>query len=145
MKTILYLSAVVLLAVCATWAYRVNYATQDALNRNADLRAQIADEREALGVLRAEWAYLNRPDRLRELVAANADALGLVELTPEQFGDVTDAPFPPPPVPAEEPLLREAPSYAPAPGAAPGRAPGARPRPEGQAALARPSANGAIR
>lgn len=99
MRAVLYLSAVVLLAVCATWAYRVNYATQDALNRVADLRSEIAEEREALSVLRAEWGYLNRPDRLRALVRENAEALGLVELTPDQFGAVTDAPFPPPPAP----------------------------------------------
>jgi hypothetical protein len=76
-------SAVVLVVVCATWAYRVNYATQEALNRVADLRGEIAREREALVVLTAEWSYLNRPDRLRGLVAANAETLGLVELSPD--------------------------------------------------------------
>ena len=44
----------------ATWAYRVNYATQEAMGRLADLRQDIADEREAIAVLEAEWAYLNR-------------------------------------------------------------------------------------
>ena len=101
MRTILYLSAVVLLAVCATWAYRVNYATQEALDRVADLRSQIADEREAIAVLDAEWAYLNRPDRLKALVAANAGTLGLAELTPDQFGDVSMVPFPPEPTEAD--------------------------------------------
>ena len=43
----------------------------------ADLRAEIADEREALAVLNAEWAYLNRPDRLRDLADLNGDRLGL--------------------------------------------------------------------
>jgi hypothetical protein len=96
-KTLLYLSAAVLVVVCATWAYRVNYATQEALNRVADLRAAIAAEREAVAVLQAEWAYLNRPDRLRELVAQHAAALGLVELAPEQFGEAAMVAFPPPP------------------------------------------------
>jgi hypothetical protein len=90
-------SAVVLLIVFATWAYRVNYATQEALNRVADLRGEIAREREALAVLNAEWAYLNRPDRLRALVAANAETLGLVELTPEQFGEPAMVAYPPEP------------------------------------------------
>lgn len=90
-------SAVVLVVVCATWAYRVNYATQEALNRVADLRGEIAREREALVVLNAEWAYLNRPDRLRALVAANGEALGLVELTPEQFGEAAMVAYPPEP------------------------------------------------
>lgn len=105
MKFVLYLSAVVLVAVCATWAYRVNYQTQEALNRVSDLRGEIAREREAIGVLNAEWAYLNRPDRLRALVAANAGALGLTELTPEQFGEVAMVPFPPDPS-APDPLAR---------------------------------------
>ena len=122
MRAVLYLSAVVLLAVCATWAYRVNYATQDALNRVADLRIEIAREREALGVLRAEWGYLNRPDRLRALVNENAEALGLADLTPEQFGEVTEAPFPPPPPPPAPEAAREAPDAGAAPpaGAPPG-------------------------
>ena len=97
MKTLLYLSAAVLVVVCATWAYRVNYATQEALNRVADLRAAIAAEREALAVLQAEWAYLNRPDRLRALVSQHEDALGLTELVPEQFGEAAMVVYPPPP------------------------------------------------
>lgn len=117
MRAVLYLSAVVLLAVCATWAYRVNYATQDALTRVADLRAEIAVERESLGVLKVEWAYLNRPDRLRQLVSANAEALGLVDLTPGQFGDVAEVPFPPPPPPM--PTDRETGARDPGPDAPP--------------------------
>ena len=101
MRMLLYLSASVLVVVCATWAYRVNYATQEALDRVADLRSDIAGEREAIEVLDAEWAYLNRPDRLRELVNANASTLALVELTPDQFGDVSMVPFPPEPTAAE--------------------------------------------
>lgn len=97
MRLLLYFSAIVLVAVCATWAYRVNYATQEALNRVAGLRAEIAREREALVVLRAEWAYLNRPDRLRTLVDAHAGALGLVTLVPEQFGEAAMVAFPPEP------------------------------------------------
>jgi hypothetical protein len=97
MRLLLHLSAAVLVVVCATWAYRVNYATQEALDRVADLHEQIAAEREALAVLNAEWAYLNRPDRLRELVDMNAEALGLAELTPDQFGEAAMVAYPPEP------------------------------------------------
>jgi hypothetical protein len=105
MRYLLPASAIVLVTVCATWAYRVNYATQEALNRAADLRAEIAREREAIAVLEAEWAYLNRPDRLRALVDANAEALGLVPLDPAQFGETAMVPFPPEPEPEETELL----------------------------------------
>ncbi|MCB1370451.1 MAG: cell division protein FtsL [Rhodobacteraceae bacterium] len=97
MKIVLHLSGIVLVAVCATWAYRVNYETQEAQNRLADLRGEIASEREAVSVLEAEWAYLNRPDRLRALVAAHADALNLVDLQPESFGEAAMVAFPPDP------------------------------------------------
>lgn len=97
MRAVLYLSGAVLVVVCATWAYRVNYATQEAMDRVADLRDEIAREREAIAVLNAEWEFLNRPDRLEALVAANAGTLGLAELVPEQFGEAAMVAFPPEP------------------------------------------------
>jgi hypothetical protein len=96
-RIVLHLSAAVLVVVSATWAYRVNYATQEAMARLDGLRQEIAREREAIAVLKAEWAYLNRPDRLQALVAANAGELGLDELTPEQFGEASMVAFPPEP------------------------------------------------
>jgi hypothetical protein len=98
-RIVLLLSAAVLVVVMATWAYRVNYATQAALDRVADLRAQIAAEREAIAVLRAEWAYLNRPDRLRALVEAHNDVLNLVPVSPEHFAEIGMIAYPP-----EEPV-----------------------------------------
>ena len=95
----LHLSAAALVAVCAIWAYRVNYATREALNRLAELRGEIALERETLSVLNAEWAYLNRPDRLAALVAGPGAELGLVPLTPEHFGEAATVAFPPEPAP----------------------------------------------
>ncbi len=59
----------------AGWAYNVNYDTRAVLDRLSTVRADIAAEREALQVLRVEWAYLNAPDRLERLVAAHNDVL----------------------------------------------------------------------
>lgn len=86
-------SAVVAIAI---WAYGVNYKTMQAIERVADLRAQIADERETLQVLRVEWAYLNAPERLLGLVAQHNDRLRLVPLTPEVLQEVSVVPFPDP-------------------------------------------------
>ncbi|MFN7175094.1 MAG: hypothetical protein ACK4MT_10405 [Thermaurantiacus tibetensis] len=94
-----FLSVLAALGVMALafWAYRENYATQAALDQVQRLERRIAETREALSVLRAEWAYLNRPDRLRELAEMNFDRLGLLPMLPEQFGAVEEVAFPPPP------------------------------------------------
>ena len=93
--------AYVLTALCvfglAFWAYRENYATQEALSEVEGLQRQIGTAHVRLGVLRAEWAYLNRPDRLRELAELSFDRLGLLPLRPDQFGRVDEVSFPPNP------------------------------------------------
>lgn len=80
----------------AFWAYRENYATQAALRDMAALQDEIASLREALALQRAEWAYLNRPDRLRELATLNFDRLGLLPLEPTQFGAAAQVSYPAP-------------------------------------------------
>ncbi|RUS59938.1 cell division protein FtsL [Pseudorhodobacter sp. E13] len=91
------LSAMVLMSL-AFWAYRENYATQQALKDVSRLNSEIASLREALSQQRAEWAYLNRPSRLRDLVALNFDNLNLLPLEPEQFGHVEQVVYPLPPI-----------------------------------------------
>ena len=78
----------------AVWAYQQNYATQDELRRIDSLNQQIAVNRERLAVLRAEWAYLNRPDRLRDLAQMNFDRLRLLPLNRASFGTVRGLPYP---------------------------------------------------
>jgi hypothetical protein len=92
-------SLVFLLSICtvmglAFWAYRENYRTQDELAEVRRLNREIQDLRESLSMLRAEWAYLNRPDRLRDLADTNFSRLGLLPLEPRQFGNVTDVDYP---------------------------------------------------
>lgn len=79
----------------AAWAYHVNYRTKTALGRVDKLRGQIAIEREAVEVLRVEWAYLNSPDRLARLAERHDDELRLVPMGPQHFDDVAAIPFPP--------------------------------------------------
>ena len=84
-----------LVVIClAYWAYKENYATQQAAKEVRELQNQIAHHRDSLVALRAEWAYLNRPDRLRALVDINYDRLELLTLTPDQFGRVDQVAYP---------------------------------------------------
>jgi hypothetical protein len=100
MRPVLYIFTFLGLIALGFWAYRENYATQAALREVRALQSEIAGLREALSVQRAEWAYLNRPDRLRDLVAINFDRLGLMPMEPGQFGTPAQVAFPIPEVPA---------------------------------------------
>lgn len=94
MKTALYLSTALIVMGLAFWAYHVNYATQDRQQEMRAINREIASLQEGLSVLRAEWAYLNRPDRLRELVNLNFASLPLLPLAPEQFGAAEQVSYP---------------------------------------------------
>jgi hypothetical protein len=96
MRSLMFLVTAAAVLALAFWAYRENYRTQAELDTVRDLRAEIGMLRESLSVLRAEWAYLNRPDRLRELADINFMRLELLPLDPVQFGEVVDVAYPQP-------------------------------------------------
>ncbi len=96
MRTIFLIVSALGLVGLAFWAYRENYATQGTFREVSKLQTEIADLREELGVLRAEWAYLNRPDRLRELAEINFDRLRLLPLQAHQFGRIDEVAYPDP-------------------------------------------------
>lgn len=77
------------------WAYQENYATQAALREVRDLNRAIGAAHARINMLNAEWAYLNRPDRLRDLVNLNVQRLALVPLMPEAFAGVDRVPMAP--------------------------------------------------
>lgn len=99
MRPVIYVMTFLALIALGFWAYRENYATQASLRDVSTLQRQIAGLREALSVQRAEWAYLNRPDRLRELATANFDRLGLLPMEPSQFGTPAQVAYPTPALP----------------------------------------------
>lgn len=98
MKTFLYILTSLAVVGLAFWAYRENYATQDALDETASLHRDIRAAHARLAVLKAEWAYLNRPDRLRELADLNFERLQLMPLRADQFGRADQIPYPPEPM-----------------------------------------------
>jgi hypothetical protein len=96
MRTLLFLATALTVMGLAFWAYRENYRTHSELAEVRGLRQEIGLLRESLGVLRAEWAYLNRPDRLRELADINFPRLELLPIDPTQFGEAGEVVYPTP-------------------------------------------------
>ncbi|MEM6636531.1 MAG: cell division protein FtsL [Pseudomonadota bacterium] len=101
MRSLMYIIASLTVMALAVWAYQQNYATQAALREVEKLHVAIGHERERLSILRAEWAYLNRPERLRELAFMNFDRLGLLPITPDHFGEIDAIAMPGPVLPRD--------------------------------------------
>ncbi len=96
MRTLLFLCTALSVIALAAWAYRENHLTRQAMNEQRALNVEIASLTAALRIQRAEWAYLNRPDRLRELVDLNFARLKLVPITGEHFGEIGQVAYPMP-------------------------------------------------
>ncbi len=104
MRSVLLVFGVALVVFFATWAYRVNYRTQEAIARVDNLHREIAMERETIAVLRAEWAYLNRPERLLALSEKYFSELRLMPLHAAHFDEVSRIAYPEP-IADEDPIL----------------------------------------
>ncbi|WP_019954071.1 cell division protein FtsL [Yoonia vestfoldensis] len=105
MRSFLFVFAALAVIGLAFWAYQENYTTQAAVREARELYTEIGAAHDRLQMLRAEWAYLNRPDRLADLADLNFDRLGLLPLRPEAFGQVNQIIYPIPPIlPITDPI-----------------------------------------
>lgn len=98
MRGLFFVLAAFAVMALGFWAYQENYKTQAAIADVRSLHGEIGAAHERLGMLRAEWAYLNRPDRLADLADLNFDRLGLLPLMPDAFGRVDQIIYPIPPI-----------------------------------------------
>jgi len=94
MKPFLYITMAFLTATSAYWTYRESYQTRVVMKQYREIQREIEFTQSRLNVLRTEWAYLNRPDRLRELAHANFDRLDLQQLRAKRFGRIEEIAFP---------------------------------------------------
>jgi hypothetical protein len=101
MRPVFYVFSFLAVMGLGFWAYRENYATQSDIRAMVALQGEIGALREGLTIQKAEWAYLNRPSRLRDLATVNYDKLGLLPMEPSQFGTVAQIAAPPPPISAD--------------------------------------------
>jgi cell division protein FtsL len=76
-RMVSWLISMGLFAVAAFGLYMVKYTVQDMQREVAQLETEWRQEQESLHLLSAEWAYLNRPERLRQLAERHLDVVAL--------------------------------------------------------------------
>lgn len=82
---------IAVIAFSAFGLYSVKFKVQTIRSQIADVSQQLERERESANVVAAEWAYLNRPERLQKLAATY---LATQEVTVYQVADTQAIPFP---------------------------------------------------
>jgi cell division protein FtsL len=65
--------AIAALIGSAVYAYKIKYETIYRAEQINKMKHDILAERDAIGVLRAEWAHLARPERIQELATKYLD------------------------------------------------------------------------
>lgn len=86
--------------VCASVAalvavYAIKYSVEETANEKVAIERQIDRQEGELSLLKADWAYLNQPSHVAPIVARHAAALGLVPISPQQFGSLEGLPMRP--------------------------------------------------
>ncbi len=94
MKPLLLILGGTICAFLAFWAYQTSGETRVALSNLDEIQNDIIREQETIEILRAEWAILSRPERLRHLASQNASALGLTQIVPSNYAEATQVPYP---------------------------------------------------
>ena len=78
--------------VVAIALYAVKYDTGNLASGIDELNRQIAEEREAIGILRAEWSLLNQPERIQKLADKHLKLEPVAARQIKSFADVPEMP-----------------------------------------------------
>jgi len=90
---IVHFLVVGMLVFAAAYVYRIKMESTSRVERVQRLNAEIREERNAIAVLRAEWAKLDAPLRLQGLAERH---LGLKPVTAQQYEQLKNLPERPP-------------------------------------------------
>jgi hypothetical protein len=93
---------IAVMLVGAMITYDMKHKAEVAADRVARLQADIAKEKDAVSLLRAEWSVLTQPPRLESIVQNYAGYFQLVPFSPAQVGTIDDIPLRP--VQASDPI-----------------------------------------
>lgn len=85
----------VAMLIGAVVTYDMKHKAEVAAAEVARLQAEIAKEKDALALLKAEWSLLTQPGRLQSVVAKYADHFRLEPFSPKQIATIDEIPMKP--------------------------------------------------
>lgn len=97
MRLLLYFAGILSLLTLAALSYSQNYATREILSEIDRTKTTIRAKQQQLRALEDEWAYLNRPDRIKALAVLNYSHIQLSRQFPQAPQSISDLPFQPDP------------------------------------------------
>jgi hypothetical protein len=89
MKPAFFLSFIIL-GVIAFVLFEVEYRVDSLRSQFNEVNRELVADRQEIHVLRAEWSYLNQPERLKKL---SQKYLALETARPRQIRDIGAIPF----------------------------------------------------
>jgi cell division protein FtsL len=95
MRILLYIVGIVSFLLLAGLSYSQNYATRDTLTQIEQIKSDIVQKQKELYALQDEWSYLNRPERIKNLVTINYQYLQMSRPIPTGKVDISELPFMP--------------------------------------------------
>lgn len=99
---------VFLMVLSAAAVYDMKYEAEIAAENINKKQTEIAQAREDISLLKAEWALLTRPARMRDLLARHQDILNLTPLSSNHIGTLADIPEKPVIPPVDAPVEQSA-------------------------------------
>lgn len=93
MLRLVHLAVIAGLITAAAYVYKIKFDSTVQAERVAKVQRQIRQERDAIALLRAEWAKLDNPMRVEALSKRHLD---LRPVAATQFGDFSKLPTRPP-------------------------------------------------
>jgi hypothetical protein len=93
LRSLTYPLVITLMIVGAVITYQAKQQAVEEAEHIADLRNEIAQERIAISLLKAEWSELTQPGRLQDLVGRYPDVLDLGAYGVERMVRIDDLPF----------------------------------------------------
>lgn len=88
-----FLLAAMLVGAIVT--YNMKHKAEVAAAEVARLQAEIAKEKDAVALLKAEWSLLTQPGRLQSVVEKYAGHFKLAPFTPDQLATIDEIPLKP--------------------------------------------------